>query len=141
MKEDPGMRKAIRRIGRSLEERYGYRVSFAAGFLKKTFDIVCDSVYSPEKDKGLLVKIAINTVSKEEVEAIKNYISWKKKELWILRFGKSPSDPGKILKYRIEDDRIIEEPPYWPLKRIMSTRENRQAKAQKEGAKSAKTGG
>lgn len=141
MKEDPGMRKAIRRIGRSLEERHGYRVSFATGFLKKTFDIVCDSVYSPEKDKGLLVKIAIDMVSREELEAVKNYRTWRKKELWVLKFGKSPSDPGKILKYRLEDDRILEEEPYWPLKKIMSTGKIRQVKAPKEGVNLAKTGG
>lgn len=141
MREDPGMRKAIRRVGKSLEERYGYRVSFAAGFLKKTFDISCDSVYDLKRDAGLLVKIAINTVSEKEVEAVKNYGTWRKKEIWVLKFGNSPSDPGKILRYRVDGDRIVHEEPYWPLKKIMSTGGKRQVKAHEEGVKPAKREG
>lgn len=130
MQKDPKLRRATKRIGQVLE-RSGFRVSFCAGLLSEIFDITCDSIYSPTKDSGIYVRVAIDTITKEMLDAILNYGTPRKKEVWILRYGKSPSDPGTFLIYRIDGRQVIEHPRDWPISKVMSSPKKRQPGLQK----------
>ena len=130
MQKDPKMKRCLRRIAHILE-RSGFRVSFCQGILGEAFSISADSIYSPAKDSGLYIRAAINTISKELLDAILGYQTNRKKEIWILRHGKSSSDPGMFLIYRICDERIVEYPRGWKIKKVMSSPKKRQPGLQK----------
>ena len=125
MQKDPKLRRATKRIGQVLE-RSGFRISFCAGILSEAFDITADSVYCPAKDSGLYIKVAINSISNELLKVILTYPTHRKKELWILKFGKKSTDPGTALIYRVESDKIIEHPKNWPIEKVMSSLKKRQ---------------
>jgi len=110
----------MRRVAHILE-RSGFRISFCGGILSETFSIVADSIYLPSKDSGIYIKVAIDSITKEMLDLILNYRTHRKKELWILRFGKSSSDPGMFLIYRIDGGKIIEHPKGWPVEKVKSS--------------------
>ena len=130
MQKDVKLRKTMKRIAHILE-RSGFRVSFCQGILSEAFSISADSIYSPAKDSGLYIRAAINTISRELVDAILNYQTPRKKEIWLLRHGKSSSDPGMFLVYRIDGEKIIEHPQGWPIEKVMSTPKKMQVNLQK----------
>jgi len=130
MQKDPKLRRATKRIGQVLE-RSGFRISFCGGILSEIFDITADSIYSPAKDIGIYIKVAIDTISKELLDAILGYQTAKKKEIWILRRGRSSSDPGTFLVYRIDGRELIEHPRNWPIEKVMSSPKKRQPGLQK----------
>ena len=101
------------------------------GLLGEVFSISADSIYSSSKDSGLYIRAAINTISKELLDAILGYQTNRKKEIWVLRYGKSSSDPGVFLIFRIEDAKLIEHPWNWPIKKVLSSPKKRQATSQK----------
>jgi len=111
MQKDPKLRRAIKRI---------------AGILSETFSIVADSIYSPDKDSGIYIKVAIDSITKEMLDIILNYPTRRKKELWILRHGRSSTDPGVFLIYRIDGKKIVEHPKGWPIEKVKSSPQKRQ---------------
>lgn len=130
MQKDPKLRRATKRIGQVLE-RSGFRISFCAGILSEIFDITADSIYSPARDSGLYIAIGIDTISKELLDAILNYGTPRKKELWVLKRGKSSSDPGTFLVFRFDGRQLIEHPRNWPIQKVVSSPKKRQATPQK----------
>jgi len=130
MQKDPKLRRATKRIGQLLE-RSGYRISFCAGLLSEIFDITCDSIYSLARDSGIYVRVAIDAITKEALDAIMNYQTPRKKEIWILKSGKSSNDPGVFLVYRISGRRLVEHPRNWPIQKVMSSPKNQQVNLQK----------
>lgn len=139
MNEKAKLKKTRKRIAQDLE-KYGYRISFCAGLLGRVFAIAADSIYSPLKDAGLYIGIAVDSIGKERLDAILSYPTHRKKELWIQKFGESPTDPGRFLIYRIEAGKIIEYPHDWPVEKILSSPQKLGAESQKKKASSAKTG-
>lgn len=131
MKKDVKMKKAQMRVANQLE-RSGYRISFCAGILSIFFDVVADSIYSLAKDSGIYVKIAIDTITKDLLNAILHYQTNRKKEIWVLKKdGKSSSDPGTFLVFRFDGRRLIEHPENWPIEKVVSTPKKHQATPQK----------
>jgi len=130
MKKDPKLRRATQRIGQVLE-RSGFRISFCAGIVNEAFDITGDSIYSPMKDSGLYIKVAINSISNELLKVILAYPTHKKKELWVLKHSGSSTSPGTFLVYRIDGGKIIEHPRNWPIQKVMSSPKKRQVAPQK----------
>ena len=114
----------MRRVAHILE-RSGFRISFCAGILSEIFSITADSIYSPSKDSGTYIKVAIDSIDEEKLDAILNYGTHRKKEIWILRHGRSSSDPGYFLVYRIDNKKIIEHPQNWPIEKVKSTPQKR----------------
>lgn len=113
------LEKAIIRAGQ-LIEKWGYLVSYC-WTLKNVFDINAESVYPPEKDKGIYAKVGIETITMDEYEAVLNFSTWKKKEIFILKKKGTKNDPGVFLIYRIEDKKIIEQPKKWPIEKALSS--------------------
>jgi len=139
MQIDPKLRKARRRAGEILE-RSGYRISFCAGLLSEIFSISGDSIYHPSRDCGLYAKVCVGSIDKDLLEAILNYSTHKKKEVWIQIFrGNSPNDPGRFLIYRIQDNRIIEHPHNWPIEKVLSSPRKAGVRSQKEKVSSTKS--
>ena len=130
MQKDPKLKRAMKRIGQVLE-RSGYRISFATGILSMFFDIVADSVYSQDKDSGIYIRVVIDEISKEMVDCILNYGTYRKKEIWLLKYGKSSSDPGMFLVFRFDDRELIEHPQNWPISKVVSSPKKRQVAPQK----------
>ncbi len=130
MQKDPKLKKTMRRVAHILE-RSGFRVSLCIGLLSEVFSITGDSIYSPGKDSGLYITVAIDTIRKELLDAILGYQTARKKEIWILRRGKSSSDPGVFLIYRICGERIVEYPRGWKIEKVMSSPKKRQPGLQK----------
>jgi len=130
MQKDVKLRKTTKRIAHILE-RSGYRISLPIGILSEIFDITCDSVYSPVKDSGLYIAIGIDIIPKELLDAITSYRTYRKKELWILKRGKSSSDPGTFLIFRFDDGKLVEHPENCPIEKVMSSPKKRRANLQK----------
>jgi len=130
MQKDIKLKKTLRRVGQVLE-RSGFRISYCAGILSETFDITADSIYSPVRDSGIYIKVAIDSITKEMLDMILNYGTHRKKELWILRRDGSSTDPGFFLIYRIDGKRIVEHPKGWPIEKVKSSPQKRQATRQK----------
>lgn len=130
MPKDPKMKRCLRRVAH-IQERSGYRISLCIGILSEVFNISCDSIYSPMKDSGLYIKVAINSISNELLKVILAYPTHKKKELWILKHSGSSTSPGMFLIYRIDGKRIVEHPENWPIEKVMSSPKKRQANLQK----------
>lgn len=139
MRIDSRLRKARRRVAQDLE-KHGYRISYCAGILGEIFTVAVDSIYSPLKDVGIYIGIAVNSIGKERLDAILDYPTHRKKEVWIQKFGESPTDPGRFLVYRIESGRIIDYPHGWPVEKILSSPQKSGAKSQKKKVSSAKAG-
>jgi len=110
----------MRRVAHILE-RSGFRISFCAGILSETFSITADSIYLPSKDSGIYIKVAIDSISEEMLDAILGYGTHRKKELWILKHGRSSTDPGVFLIYRIDGKEIVEHPQNWPIEKVKSS--------------------
>ena len=130
MPKDPKMKRCLRRVAHILE-RSGFRVSFCQGILSEAFSISADSVYSPAKDVGIYIKVSIDRISKNLLDAIMNYQTPRKKELWILRRDESSSDPGTFLVFRFDGRKLIEHPENWPIHKVVSSPKKRQATPQK----------
>jgi len=126
MQKGPKLKKAMRRVAHILE-RSGFRIAFCAGILSEVFDVTADSIYSLARDSGIYVRVAIDAITKEMLDAILNYGTPRKKEVWILKFGKSSSDPGVFLIYRICGKKLIEHPENWPVEKVVSSPKKRQA--------------
>ena len=139
MQKGAKLKKAVRRVAQTLE-RSGFRISFCAGLLSEVFDITADSIYSPARDSGLYIAIGIDTISKELLDAILNYGTPRKKEIWILKHGGSSTSPGFFLIFRIDGRRIVESPKNWPIEKVMSSPKKWQAALQKKRVSPAKTG-
>lgn len=138
MQKDPKLKKAMRRVAHILE-RSEFRVSLCVGILNEIFDITCDSIYSPIKDSGLYIKVAINSISNELLKVILAYPTHKKKELWVLKHSGSSTSPGTFLVYRVDGRKIVEYPKNWPIEKVMSSPKKRQANPQKKAVSSSKT--
>jgi len=130
MQKDIKLKRTMKRVGQVLE-RSGYRISFCAGVLSMFFDITADSIYSPAKDSGIYVKIAIDTITKDLLNAILHYQTNRKKEIWVLRRDESSSDPGTFLVFRFDGRKLIEHPENWPIHKVVSSPKKRQATPQK----------
>jgi len=133
------LKRARKRVAKDLE-KHGYRVSFCAGLLSQIFSISADSIYPPSKDAGLYVRAAINSIRREELQAVLDYPTHKKKEIWIQKFGGAPTDPGRFLIFRIQDNQIIEHPHNWPVEKVLSSPRKVEARSQKKKASSTKKG-
>jgi len=120
MQIDPKLKRARRRVAQDLE-KHGYRISYCAGILGETFTVATDSIYPPSKDCGIYIKVGANSITREELKKVLDYPTFKKKEIWILKFGKSSTDPGFFLVYRIEGNKIIEYPHNWPIEKVLSS--------------------
>ena len=110
----------MKRVAHILE-RSGFRISFCGGLLSETFDITADSIYSPTRDSGIYIRVTIDTIRKDLLDAILNYPTTRKKELWILKHGRSSTDPGVFLIYRIDGKKIVEHPQNWPIEKVKSS--------------------
>jgi len=124
MQKEPKLRRATKRIAHILE-RSGFRVSFCAGILAEIFDITADSIYSLNRDSGIYIRVAIDVISEEMLAAILTYRTHRKKEIWILRHGRSSTDPGVFLIYRIDGKKIVEHPQNWPIEKVKSSPQKR----------------
>jgi len=120
MQKDIKLKKTLRRVGQVLE-RSGFRISFCAGILSETFDITADSIYSPVRDSGIYIRVAIDTIEEHLLDDVLNYATHRKKELWILRRDGSSTDPGFFLIYRIDGKKIVEHPQNWPIEKVKSS--------------------
>ena len=130
MQKDIKLKKTLRRVGQVLE-RSGFRISYCAGILSETFDITADSIYSPTRDVGTYIKIAIDAIPEKQLDIILSYSTHRKKEVWILRRDGSSTDPGFFLIYRIDGGKIIEHPKNWPIEKVMSSPKKRQVDLKK----------
>ena len=142
MKKDPRLKRQILRVALVIK-RQGYRVSLYERDLAQPFDILAESVYSPELDSGIYIRVQINKISEEALQAVLGYSTGKrrKKEIWLVRFRKgSKNDPGHAVVFRCQDVRIIEYPKGLELSEVMSSPGKRGVKSRKTEPKSARIG-
>lgn len=105
-------RSAMRRAANLLEHR-GYYAGYATGALREIFDIIADSrIQDPSKDAGAYVRIAIEQISREELERIRNFKTPRKKELWILlKSSEKKNDPGHfVTPIQFDGTEIVQTP-------------------------------
>jgi len=138
MQIDLKLKKARKRVAQELEN-HGSRVSFCAGLLGQVFTIAADSIYPPSKDSGLYIRVAVDSITKEELKNVLDYPTHRKKEIWVLRFGESSTDPGFFLVFRIEAGKIIERPHNWPIEKVLSSPRKAGVRSQKEKVSSTES--
>lgn len=146
MKKDPRLKRQILRVALAVEQQ-GYRALMCRGDMAETFDLLADSIYGPELDSGILIRVQVNKVSKEALEAVLDYSlgGRKKKEIWLVCFLEAvPNDPGRAYIFRCLGDKVIEYPLGLDLSGIFPGKEHipktlsSKKNGQKRGVRSAK---
>ena len=107
-------RRALEATVRDLR-LFGYICSYIqTPEIKRIFDISSESPFLDQrKDAGSFIKVAVDTISQNEIRAIEDYKTFKKKELWI-RFKS-----GNLAIFKWDGNQLIWELDETPLSRFI----------------------
>jgi len=127
-------KKAVRAAVNELEA-VGYQCFFCPSGI---FDILAELPFLD--DKGTLIKVEVDSIEPDILEAVKSFYSKHNKRIMLRRFGSSKNDPGRFFNYFFEDDKLVRESKGLPLEKAMSRAKKVRAAIPKKRAKSRNTG-
>jgi len=129
-------KKAVNAAIHQLEAR-GYSC-FLCLTQSDVFDILAEWPFSD--DRGILFRVEVDSIRPDVVESVRSCPTKHHKGIILRKFGTSKNDPGVLLCYFFEKEKLVHEPKQLPLEKAMSSPRKVRATIPKKRAKSRNTG-